>query len=53
MIAQWIIPQWFFQRYEGTPGEPQIVGTLVDEYGRERYAPGAPAPTTISHQCPL
>jgi CheY-like chemotaxis protein len=44
VIAQWIVPQWFFQRYEGTPGAPQIVGTLVDEYGRERHMSGAPAP---------
>jgi len=44
VIAQWIIPQWFFQRYEGTPGEPQIVGTLVDEYGREHHARAARAP---------
>jgi hypothetical protein len=44
VIAQWIIPQWFFQRYEGTPGMPQIVGTLSDEYGRERHTPDAPAP---------
>jgi CheY-like chemotaxis protein len=48
IIVQWIAPQWFFQGYGGASehalGEHQIVQVLTDEYGRERYQRGAPAP---------
>jgi CheY-like chemotaxis protein len=43
-FATWITPQWFFQQYLGTPDRPQIVGVLVDEYGRERYTAAARSP---------
>jgi CheY-like chemotaxis protein len=48
IVVQWIAPQWFFQGYGGAIehalGERQIVQVLTDEYGRERYQRGAPAP---------
>jgi CheY-like chemotaxis protein len=44
VFSKWIVPQWFFQKYEGTPGARQIVWVLVDEYGRERRDASARAP---------
>ncbi|HEX4419596.1 MAG TPA: hypothetical protein VH165_16900, partial [Kofleriaceae bacterium] len=48
IVVQWIAPQWCFQGYgdasEHALGERQIVRVLTDEYGRERYQRGAPAP---------
>jgi CheY-like chemotaxis protein len=44
VIFGWIVPQWYFQKYEGTPRERQVVWVLADEYGRERRAASARTP---------
>ncbi len=35
---QWIVPQWFFYRYEGVPPEGGRIWVLTDEDGRERWS---------------
>ena len=44
VFFKWIVPQWFFQKYDGTPDARQIVWILTDEYGRVRRAALARAP---------
>ncbi|HWO24035.1 MAG TPA: FAD-dependent oxidoreductase [Kofleriaceae bacterium] len=44
VFFRWIVPQWYFQKYEGTPRERQVVWVLADEYGRERRDASARTP---------
>jgi len=43
IMATWIVPQWFLQRYSGLPGWLATVTVLFDELGRS-HADAAQAP---------
>jgi CheY-like chemotaxis protein len=50
VFNQWIVPQWFFQEYEGLPQREQTVQVLADEFGRERYFATRAAPWSGSEE---
>jgi CheY-like chemotaxis protein len=44
VFFEWLVPQWFFQRYEEVPNEKQILWILLDEYGNARWSESSITP---------